>query len=126
MATPTQVFKGNPAVLRVNGIKIANVTSTDVDYNTNKANVPMSGGLGISKGFPIGMVNISTFETTGGLSSQDIISAIANQDVVEVEFTQGGVTFIVTGTGEKMSKKSQTDKGMTDGTYAFSGAVQTF
>lgn len=126
MATPTQVFKGNPAVLRVNGVKIANVTSTDVDYNTNKANVPMSGGLGISKGFPIGMVNVSTFETTGGLSSQDIISAIANQDVVEVEFTQGGVTFIVTGTGEKMSKKSQTDKGMTDGTYAFSGAVQTF
>lgn len=125
MATPTQIFKGNPAVLRVNGIKVANVTSTDVDYNPNKSNVPMSGGLGISKGFPIGMVNISTFETTGGLSSQDIISAIVNQDIVEVEFTQGGVTFIVTGTGEKMSKKSQTDKGMTDGTYAFSGAVQT-
>lgn len=125
MATSTQVYKGNPAVLRVNGTKVANVTSTDVDYNTNKANVPMSGGLGISKGFPIGTVNISTFETAGGLSSQDIINAIVNQDIVEVEFTQGGVTFIVTGTGEKMSKKSQTDKGMTDGSYAFSGSVRT-
>ena len=40
------------------------------------------------EGFLIGMVNISTFETTGGLS-RDIISAIVNQDIVEVEFYAG-------------------------------------
>lgn len=124
MSAPTQIFKGNAAVVRVNGDKIATCTSSDVDYATNKSNVPMSDGLGISKGFPIGTVNLSTFETTSGLSSVAMAQLIADQDIIQIEFTQGGQTILVTGTGEKFSKKSQTDKGMTDGTYSFSGAVQ--
>lgn len=124
MSAPTQVFKGNAAVVRVNGDKVANCTSSDVDYNTNKSDVPMSDGLGISSGYPIGTVNISTFETVSGLSSDIMIELIANQDVIQIEFTQGGKTILVTGTGQKFSKKSQTDKRMTDGTYSFSGAVQ--
>lgn len=126
MGIPTQVFKGSAAVVRVNGRKVATATSSDVDYNTNKQNVPMSDGLGISKGFPIGTVNLSTFETVSGLSTRDITLIIAAQDIVSVEFTQGGVTYIITGTGDKMSKKSAVEKGMTDGTYSFSGAVKVF
>lgn len=126
MGVPTQVFKGSAAVVRVNGRKVATATSSDVDYNTNKQNVPMSDGLGISKGFPIGTVNLSTFETVSGLSTRDITLIIAAQDIVSVEFTQGGVTYIITGTGDKMSKKSAVEKGMTDGTYSFSGAVKVF
>lgn len=126
MGAPTQVFKGNAAVVRVNGLKVGNCTSSDVDYNTNKVDVPMSDGLGVSKGFPIGTINISTFETVSGLSSKDMINAIVDQDIISIEFTQGGVTMIVTGTGQKFGKKSQTDKGMTDGTFSFSGTVQKF
>lgn len=123
---PTQIFKGNAAVLRVNGVKIATCTSSDVDYNTNKANVPMSDGLGISNGFPIGTITLSTFETVDGLNTNDLIDIISAQDIIESEFTQGGKTILVRGTGEKFSKKSQTDKGMTDGSYVFSGAVLVF
>lgn len=126
MAASTQAFKGNSAVLKVNGVKVANCTSSDVNYNTNKQNVPMSDGLGISKGFPMGEVSLSTFETTSGLSSAAIIDLIVAQTIVSVEFTQGGKTIIVSGTGDSFSKKSATERGMTDGSYKFSGSVQVF
>lgn len=126
MSAPTQAYKGNAAVLKVGGIKVANCTSSDVAYNTNKQNVPMSDGLGISKGFPMGEVTLSTFETISGLSSGRLIEIIASQQVVSVEFTQGGKSIIITGTGDSFSKKSTTERGMTDGSYKFSGAVQVF
>lgn len=124
MSAPTQVFKGNAAVVRVNNKKVGECTSSDVDGNTNKADVPMSDGLGISRGFPIGTITISTFQPVAGLTTADIVSAILDQDIVQVEFTQGGITIVVTGTGQKFGLKSQVDKGMTDGSFAFSGVVQ--
>ena len=126
MSSPTQAFKGNSAILKVDGLKIANCTSSDVNYNTNAVDVPMSDGLGISKGFPLGEVNVSTFETVDGLSSNNVIDVITSQTIVSVEFTQGGKTFIITGTGKSFSKKSTTERGMTDGSSKFTGAVQVF
>lgn len=126
MGSPTQAYKGNAAILKVDGKKIANCTSSDVNYNTNAVDVPISDGLGISKGFPMGEVNVSTFETVDGLSTKAVLKLIVDQTIVSVEFTQGGVTFIVTGTGKTFSKKSTTERGMTDGSYKFTGAVQTF
>lgn len=126
MATPNQIFKTASAIVAVKNKKVANCTASDFSYRTGKQNIPMSDGLGISKGFGIGEVSISTVETVDGISSKDIIRLVINQDVINVSFTQGGVTFVITGTFDEMSKKAMIERGTTEGSYRFSGVVTQF
>lgn len=126
MAQPNQIFKTAAAISTVKNRKVANCTASDFSYRTGKQNIPMSDGLGISKGFGIAEINISTVETVDGVSSKNIIDLVMSQEVINVSYTQGGVTFVITGTFDEMSKKAMIERGTTEGSYRFSGVLTKF
>jgi hypothetical protein len=126
MAQPNQIFKTSAAITTVKGRKVANCTASDFSYRTGKQNIPMSDGLAISKGFGIAEISISTVETVDGISSKDIIALVINQEIITISFTQGGVTFVIAGTFDEMSKKTMIERGTTEGSYRFSGVLSQF
>jgi|JI10StandDraft_1071094.scaffolds.fasta_scaffold03642_4 hypothetical protein len=117
-----QIFKSAPAVVLVAGLKVGNSTSADLTGRTNSSKTPADGGLVISKGFKMGDVSIATIETVDGQSSR-LLRSIRDNEVIQVMFSSGGDTVVVTGTWDEFTRKSVVDRGTTDGSYKMSGAL---
>jgi len=117
-----QIFKSAPAVVLVSGVKVGNSTSADLTGRTNSSKTPADAGLVISKGFKMGDVSIATIETVDGQSSR-LLRSIRDNEVIQVMFSSGGDTVVVTGTWDEFTRKSVVDRGTTDGSYKMSGAL---
>ena len=76
----------------------------------------------ISRGFFMGDVTLATMETVDG-QSNTLKRAAANNDVVTVAFTHGGLTFVIVGTFDEFSLNSTVERGATEGSYKISGKI---
>ena len=126
MAQPDGIFLTASAIVTVgvgaNGTKVANATTHQLTFRTNSGKTPASDGLVISRGFFMGDVTLATMETVDG-QSNTLKRAAANNDVVTVAFTHGGMTFVIVGTFDEFSLNSTVERGATEGSYKISGKI---
>lgn len=130
MPQPDRIFLTAPAVVSVGAgggspTKVANAMTHSLSVRTNSQKTPTNDGLVISKGFYMGDVTIATMETVDGQQNRLIRALFAN-DIITVAFAQGGLTIVVQGTFDEMSKNSITERGTTEGNYKVSGSVKVF
>lgn len=123
MAQPDRIFLTAAAVVAVTGQKIANATTHSLSVRTNSGKTPTNDGLVISKGFYMGDITIATLETVDGQQNR-LTRAAFNGEVLTVTFAFGGLTIVITGTFDEVSKNSIVERGATEGNYKISGAVK--
>lgn len=123
MAQPDRIFLTAAAVVAVGGQKVANATTHSISIRTNSGKTPTNDGLVISRGFFMGDVTIATLETVDG-QQNTLTRAAFNSEVLTITFTFGGLTIVITGTFDELSKNSVVERGATEGSYKISGQVK--
>ena len=122
MPQPDAVQITAPAILTINGIKVAN-TQIAFSLRTNSGKTPSSEGLVVSVGFKMGDVTISEIAPIDGQNNR-LIDAIFNDEIISAVFSHAGRNISIKGTFDEASKTSIVERGTTEGTFKFSGAVR--
>lgn len=116
-----------PSAIYVNGKKIATLTGSTIDINSNdQRQLALDGYLGHSDGITVSDFEAKKIEIFGDADTDQLMNLILLKQYCEVQGTIGSKLASITSRCISANFSSEVENGRLDGTFKFEGGEPTF